>query len=64
VKSIIRLSQAKAQTGGKKAKKAAKGAPSEEKAVIENCVIFVGHEFPEYQKRVLQILNSYEFVDN
>ncbi len=32
--------------------------------MIENCVLFVGHEFPEYQKRVLQILNSYEFVDN
>ena len=50
VKSIIRLSYAKAQAGGKKTKKAAKGAPAEEKAVIENCVIFVGHEFPEYQK--------------
>lgn len=52
VKSIIRLSFAKAQAGGKRAKKGAKGAP-EEKTVVENCVLFVGHEFPEYQKKVL-----------
>jgi hypothetical protein len=64
VKSIIRLSQAKAQSGGKKAKKPVKGAPVEEKAVIENCVLFVGHEFPEYQKKVLEILNGFDFVDN
>lgn len=63
VKSIIRLSYAKAQAGGKRTKKGAKGAP-EEKTVVENCVIFVGHEFPEYQKKVLEILSSYEFVDN
>jgi len=42
-------------TGGKKAKKAVKGAP-EEKTVIENCVLFVGQHFPEYQKKVLEIL--------
>ena len=46
VKHNIRLSQAKAQTGGKKSKKAA----AEPVAVKENCVLIVGKEFPAYQR--------------
>jgi len=64
VKSIIRLGAQKAQSGGKKAKKNPKGAEPEEKATVENCVIFVGLEFPEYKKKVLEILNTFEFVDD
>lgn len=49
--------------GGKK-KKGGKGKqPDEPAKLIENCVIFVGTEFPEYQKKVLDILNTLNFVD-
>ena len=48
-------------TGGKKPKKSAKGEKPEEAKSIENVVIFVGENFPEYQKKVLEILSTFEF---
>jgi len=49
-------------SGGKKGKKPSK-EPIEEK-VLENCVLFFSDKFPEYKRRTLEILDSYEFVDN
>ena len=63
-KSMIRLKHAAAMTGGKKPKKAAKGEKPEEAKSIENVVIFVGENFPAYQKKVLEILSTFEFKDN
>ena len=60
VKSTIRLSHVKATTGRKKVSKASK---EEEKATLENVVLFVGHEFPEYQRKVIEILGTFEFND-
>ncbi len=60
VKSEIRLTHSKALTGGKKVKKGA----VEEKKVIENCTIFTSFEYPQYKKKVLEILSSFEWVDN
>lgn len=62
MKSNIRLQQAKYQQGGKKGKKPSK-EPVEDK-VLEKCVVYYSTEFPEYKRRTLEILNSYEFVDN
>lgn len=61
-KSNIRLSHMNALKGDKK--KPAKGAPVVEKAPIANCTLFYSMEFPEYQKAVLEILTTYEFVNN
>lgn len=32
--------------------------------MIENCTIFTSFEFPQYQKKVLEILSSFEWADN
>jgi len=66
VKHEIRVVHEKALAGpGKKGKGKGKAevAP-EEKKVLENCSIFVGNEFPVYKKQVLEILQTFEFVDN
>jgi hypothetical protein len=61
---MIRLKHAAALSGGKKAKKVAKGEKPEEAKSIENAAIFVGENFPEYQKKVLEILSTFEFNNN
>ena len=61
---MIRLKHAAAMTGGKKPKKSAKGEKPEEAKSIENVVIFVGENFPEYQKKVLEILSTFDFKEN
>mmetsp|Transcript_3412 Transcript_3412/g.5764 ORF Transcript_3412/g.5764 Transcript_3412/m.5764 type:complete len:884 (-) Transcript_3412:170-2821(-) len=60
-KSSIRLGFEKAKTGGKKKPK--KGEEVEVKT-IENCVVFVAKEYPEFQKKCLEILNGFEFDEN
>ena len=52
VKSIIRLGLDQSKGGGKKAKK---GAPVEAKT-LENAVVFVAIEYPEFKKKCLEIL--------
>lgn len=44
-KSTIRMAYDKAKSGGKKAKK---GGKQEEKAPIENCIVFVAFEYPDW----------------
>lgn len=46
VKSSVRLGFENAKKGGKKAGK--KGQPEPEAKIIENCVIFVAKEYPEF----------------
>jgi len=60
-KSNIRLAHKAATTGGKKK---GKGKAVEEEKPITTCVIFHTSKFPEYQQRVLDILKTYEYVDN
>jgi hypothetical protein len=63
VKHEIRVNHTKATTGGKKAKKAKKGEEVAEAPSKANAVLFVGVSFPEYQRKVLEILKSFEFKD-
>jgi hypothetical protein len=49
-------------SGGKKTKKQVK-EPVEEK-VVDTCILYFSDKFPEYKARTLEILSSYEFVDN
>lgn len=54
-KHIFRLALDKAKSGGKKKPNKGKGKaaePEPEKA-IENCMVFVGLEYPEFQKKTL-----------
>ena len=60
-KSNIRLAEKASKTGGKKKK--GKAEPEEVKE-ITTCVIFHTSKFPEYQQRVLDMLKTYEYVDN
>ena len=71
VKSNARMAMDKAKHGGKKGakaaakgKKPAEGQPPAEEKGIENCALFVALEYPEWQKAVLETLNSFDFVDN
>ena len=48
-KSMIRIKHAAAQSEGKKTKKGAMGDKPEEHKSLENVVIFIGENFPEYQ---------------
>lgn len=50
------LEKSKPKKGGKKPKKG-----QEEKKDPENCAIFVALEFPEWQRKVLEVLNRFEF---
>jgi hypothetical protein len=54
IKSNIRIAHKKSST----AKKGKKVEP------VTNCIIFFSMNFPEYQKKVLDILTTFEFVDN
>jgi hypothetical protein len=63
VKHSIRIAYDKSKSGGKKGKKKGKGkgaAEPEPEKVIENCVIFVGHEYPEFQRKTLEVLQKYD----
>jgi leucyl-tRNA synthetase len=64
VKHEIRVNHTKALSGGKKAKKAKKGEEVAEAPTKANAVMFVGVAFPEYQRKVLEILKSFEFKDD
>jgi len=58
-KAAVSMSLDKAKSGGKKKK----GQPAAEK-VIENCAIFVALEYPELQKKVLELMNNATWEDN
>lgn len=49
----------KAKSGGKKKK----GQPAAEK-VIENCVMFIAVDYPEMQKKVLELMNNTTWTEN
>jgi len=51
VKSSVNVSLEKAKGGGKK-----KGKGQQTDKVIENCIIFVATEYPEWQKATIQVL--------
>lgn len=57
IKSNLRMTLEKAKMGGKKKK----GAAAEEKKEIDSCAIFIAREYPEFQKKCLQILSGFEF---
>lgn len=57
VKSEIRQAHIKASAGDKKKGKKGKApAETEPAPVLENCNMFVGLEFPQYKKQVLEVL--------
>lgn len=60
-KHIIRLSLEKAKTGGKNKKK---GKTDQPEKPIESCVVFVGLEYPEFQRKTLEIMSKYECKDS
>ena len=43
----------KAKSGGKKGKK---GGKQEEIPPVENCIVFVALEYPDWQKMVIEVL--------
>jgi hypothetical protein len=59
-KSTIRQAHIAASSGGKKKK----GKQEEEKKEITTCVLFYNTQFPDFQKRVLEVLQKQEFVDD
>lgn len=60
-KHSFRLALDKAKSGGKKKpNKKGKGAEPEPEKPIENCAVFVGLDYPEFQKKTLQIMQKYE----
>jgi hypothetical protein len=63
VKSTVRNGHEAAKSGGKKGKKG-KGAQPEETKVIEKCYVFVANEYPEAQKKCLEILKAFEYDEN
>lgn len=62
-KSNIRTAHIASTSTGKKKGKGGK-APEEEKKEITTCVMFYNTQFPEFQKRVLEILREQTYVDN
>lgn len=48
IKSSVRISLEKASSGGKKKGKAKKGAAPEEPKVLENCIVIIGKQYPEF----------------
>lgn len=48
------------KTGGKKKK----NTEPQEAKIIEKCIVFVAKEYPEFQKKCLNILNDFEFDEN
>ena len=56
-KHTFRLALDKAKSGGKKTKKkGAKGSEPEPEKPIENCAVFIGLEYPEFQRKTLEIM--------
>jgi len=61
-KHQIRLDYDKAKSGGKKGKKKGKGAaPAEPEKPIDSIAVFVGMNFLTFQKKVLDIMQTFEF---
>lgn len=60
VKHIFRLALDKAKMGGKGKKK---GKADQPEKPIESCAVFVGLEYPEFQRKTLEIMGKYECKD-
>lgn len=58
-KGSIRLGHEKAKSGGKKKPVKGEAAPA-----LEKCIVFVAKEYPEFQKKCLQVLQGFEFDEN
>ena len=58
IKSSVRIANEKALSGGKKKGKAKKGAEPEEPKVLENCIVIIGKQYPEFQQQVLGIMQN------
>lgn len=56
-KHTFRLALDKAKMGGKGKKKGKQAEPEKQ---MENCAVFVGLEYPEFQRKVLEIMGKYE----
>jgi len=68
-KSALRVGFEQAKSGGKKKGKGGKqkkGAakPDDAPKQVDHCVVFIANEYPEFQKRCLQILQGFEFDEN
>lgn len=63
LKSAIRVGFEAAKSGGKgkkKGKQPKKGeAPAEEAKPIDSCVIYIANEYPEFQRKCLEILRGF-----
>lgn len=60
-KGSIRQGLEKAKTGGKKPKK---GAAVEPVADLTKCTVLVAKEYPEFQRKCLEILQGFEFNED
>lgn len=60
-KSEIRQGLEKAKLGGGKKKKGKQDEPAK---VLEKCTVFIAKEYPEFQKKCLQVLQGFEFDDD
>ena len=58
IKREIRLALDKSKQGGGKKKKGKGAAQAEPEAPKESCIIAIGSEFPEFQQKVLQVLQA------
>lgn len=67
-KSALRVGFEQAKSGGKKkgkgGKQPKKGEAVEEPKQMDHCVLFIATEYPEFQKKCLQILQEFEFDEN
>lgn len=61
VKGNIRQAFEKAKIGGKKVKK---GVAAEPVNAVSKCTIMVAKEYPEFQKKCLEILQGFEFNES
>ena len=59
-KSIIRNALEKAKAGGKAKKK---GKADQPEKSLESCAVFVGLEYPEFQRKTIEIMTKYECKD-
>jgi len=64
-KSAIRVGFDQAKSGGKKkakgGKQQKKGEGAEEAKPADHCVVFIANEYPEFQRKCLEILAGFEF---
>lgn len=64
IKSEVNVALEKAKHGGKKSKPGKGDKKEEEVKVIENCLIFVAHEYPEWKKATIEFMQTVEFDAN